>query len=306
MLDWDDLRIVLSLANENTLSGAAVKLKMTPSTVSRRLRKVQHELGVCIAKLSPNGHSLTDDGRKIAEIAQNMAVSVREIREVQVNAGSTKHLISIGCSQFLADTVLAECVQELRAAYPNLELSLVGDASDSDVVHHRVDVNITLAPPELSSLTVRKICEMNFCLVSGLETTEATLSPCADTVNRDDTLFVILEKSGLDAQAAWLQALVTDETRSIRTDSYHAQLALMENQNAIGLGPKSLMNRSSGFTEVCEFGYPPSGAVYLSFVKETLDETHLRSVVKTLAAKLRALIHRPTRDAAPAVGVAAV
>jgi DNA-binding transcriptional LysR family regulator len=305
MLNWDDLRIVMSLANENTLSGAAVKLKMTPSTVSRRLRKVQHELGVCIAKLSPNGHSLTDDGRKIAEIAQNMAVSVREIEEVKVNASSTKRLISIGCSQLLADTVLAESVQELRAAYPNLELSLVSDASDSDVVHHRVDVNITLAPPELSSLTVRKICEIHFCLVSGLETTEATLFPCADTaVNRDDTLFVILEKSGLDAQAAWLQALVTDETRVIRTDSYHAQLALMENHNAIGLGPKSLMNRSSGFTEVCEFGYPPPGAVYLSFVKETLDEPHLRSVVKTLAAKLRALIRRPTRDAASAVGVA--
>ncbi|NEK06162.1 LysR family transcriptional regulator, partial [Rhizobium leguminosarum] len=44
-LDWNDLRLVLAVAREGSLSGAARKLGVTHSTVFRRLGTIEMAIG---------------------------------------------------------------------------------------------------------------------------------------------------------------------------------------------------------------------------------------------------------------------
>src|SRR4051812_19599702 len=45
LMNWDDLRLVLAVAREGTLSGAARRLRVTHSTVFRRLGAIGEGLG---------------------------------------------------------------------------------------------------------------------------------------------------------------------------------------------------------------------------------------------------------------------
>ena len=61
-MDWDDLRLVLAVAREGSLSGAARTLGLTHSTVFRRLGGIEQRLGVRLFDRFRNGYTATPAG----------------------------------------------------------------------------------------------------------------------------------------------------------------------------------------------------------------------------------------------------
>ena len=54
-LNWDDLRLVLVLAEAGTLSAAAMALRLSHPTLSKRLRALEDGLGVRLFDRLPSG-----------------------------------------------------------------------------------------------------------------------------------------------------------------------------------------------------------------------------------------------------------
>ena len=65
MLDWDDLRFFLAIARHRTLGAAAIHLRVTQSTVSRRLASLQEKMGVRLLQRAADGYVLTLAGESI-------------------------------------------------------------------------------------------------------------------------------------------------------------------------------------------------------------------------------------------------
>jgi DNA-binding transcriptional LysR family regulator len=80
-MDWDDLRYVLAIHREKTLSGAAATLGVTRTTVGRRLKDAEARLGVRLFDRSDDGFSPTAAGDELASAA------VRVEEQVHVTAG---------------------------------------------------------------------------------------------------------------------------------------------------------------------------------------------------------------------------
>lgn len=68
-LDWDDLRIALSIAENGTLSGAAAKLQLSHPTLSRRLQLIEQRLGTRLFERSPFGFQPTEAGEEVRALA---------------------------------------------------------------------------------------------------------------------------------------------------------------------------------------------------------------------------------------------
>ena len=61
-LNWDDTRLFLALARHGTLSGAARELGIGLATISRRVERMEHALGLPLFLRHQNGYDLTDQG----------------------------------------------------------------------------------------------------------------------------------------------------------------------------------------------------------------------------------------------------
>jgi DNA-binding transcriptional LysR family regulator len=68
-LDWDDLRIALSIAESGTLSGAAAKLQLSHPTLSRRLQLIEQRLGTRLFERTPSGLRPTEAGGRSSSIS---------------------------------------------------------------------------------------------------------------------------------------------------------------------------------------------------------------------------------------------
>lgn len=75
-MEWDDLRYVLALVREGTLSAAAASLGATHTTVGRRLRALEARLGVRLFDRTPDGYVPTAAGHDMAAVAEKMEEDV--------------------------------------------------------------------------------------------------------------------------------------------------------------------------------------------------------------------------------------
>eukprot|EP01031_Cornospumella_fuschlensis_P007030 gene7030-8728_t len=67
-LNWDDLRIVLAIAESGTLSAAAVQLSLSHPTVSRRLQLIERRLGTRLFDRTPASLQLTSAGQEMCTL----------------------------------------------------------------------------------------------------------------------------------------------------------------------------------------------------------------------------------------------
>ncbi|WP_236000613.1 helix-turn-helix domain-containing protein, partial [Bradyrhizobium uaiense] len=71
-LDWNDLRLVLAVAREGSLSGAARKLGVTHSTVFRRLGTIETAIGTRLFERFRDGYAPTPAGETAAASAARL------------------------------------------------------------------------------------------------------------------------------------------------------------------------------------------------------------------------------------------
>ena len=70
--NWDDLRVFLAVARDETLSAAGKRLKIDPATVGRRISRMEERYGTPLFAKSPSGYALTDAGSRLMPHAERM------------------------------------------------------------------------------------------------------------------------------------------------------------------------------------------------------------------------------------------
>src|SRR5215831_21250451 len=72
MPNWDDIRVFLALEREGTLLGAGKVLHVNHTTVARRLKALEEDLGTRLLDQTPDGYVLTPAGESIVRFAESM------------------------------------------------------------------------------------------------------------------------------------------------------------------------------------------------------------------------------------------
>ena len=65
MLDWNDLRYFLTVARDGSTLAAARELRVSQTTVARRIAALEEALGVRLFEKRQAGYSLTPDGQSL-------------------------------------------------------------------------------------------------------------------------------------------------------------------------------------------------------------------------------------------------
>jgi DNA-binding transcriptional LysR family regulator len=71
-ISWDDLRLLASCAREASFRQAATSLKIASSTITRRIDKLEKDLGIKLFDRLPEGVSVTPEGRLVVAAVEDM------------------------------------------------------------------------------------------------------------------------------------------------------------------------------------------------------------------------------------------
>lgn len=150
-LNWDDLRVFLSVARAGSIRGAAKDIGMTHATVSRHLQALQAALASPLFERRKEGQCLTDLGERVLPIAEQVAGSVAEIDRLAFSADTgLAGRVKLSLSESLYLSLLYRPVEVFMNRYPMIELDIIASDRLSNLNWREADVVIrtTKTPPE--------------------------------------------------------------------------------------------------------------------------------------------------------------
>jgi DNA-binding transcriptional LysR family regulator len=158
MENWDDIRVFLAVAREESLTAAGRVLKMDPATVGRKVARLEDRLSVALFAKSPQGYALTGAGQRLrdrAEEAEHALVAGTDLRD----GGGLTGQVRIGAPDGCANFVLPQVCAAIQAANPGLEVQVLALPRVVNLSRREADLAITVSRPEAGRLTVQRITD---------------------------------------------------------------------------------------------------------------------------------------------------
>ena len=153
-MDLADLELVVTTVEAGTLTLAAERLHVAQPALTRRLARLERELGGTLFERGRRGAHATPAGETLADGAVEVLRSVRSLerRTRDAIAGRIGHL-RIGTAPTLGADILPAVLAAHRRAHPDVDLD-VTSSGDSDwllreVAARRLDVALTVVPDQL-------------------------------------------------------------------------------------------------------------------------------------------------------------
>ncbi|MBL4769079.1 MAG: LysR family transcriptional regulator [Rhodobacteraceae bacterium] len=164
---WDDLKIFLAVAREESLSGAGRILKLDPATVGRRIARLEEAVDTSLFVKSPQGYALSAAGERLLEHGEQVEQAMRAATEAL--AGSSEGLtgqMRIGAPDGCANFLLPQVCAKIVADNPELDIQIVASPRAVNLSRREADMAITVSAPTAGQLLVKKITDYKLHLVA--------------------------------------------------------------------------------------------------------------------------------------------
>lgn len=157
-LDWENLRLFLETTRHSTLADAALRLKIDPTTLGRRLRRFEREIGTALFERVPQGLRLTPMGQVLAAHAEQMEdASLQALEAIKGTGGAARGTVRISATEGFGTFIIAPALVELSRQHPDLEIDLVASTGFLSVSKREADMAILLARPTAGRLVAQKL-----------------------------------------------------------------------------------------------------------------------------------------------------
>jgi DNA-binding transcriptional LysR family regulator len=158
--DWDDLRLVLAVFREGSLSGAARSLGVTHSTVFRRLGAIEERMGVRLFERFRDGYSPTPAGEAAAAAAARLEGEVLTLeRKLSGQDLRPSGTVRITTTDTLS-AILMRHLPTMRALHPGIRLEIAISNAMANLTRREAEIAIrpTPEPPEI--LVGRRVADI--------------------------------------------------------------------------------------------------------------------------------------------------
>ncbi len=163
-MDWNDVRFFLALARTGSVRAAGASLRVSHSTVGRRVEALEARLATRLFDRSRDGFTLTEAGRRMLATAERVEEEMSAVERSL--AGSDDRLagpVSVTCFDVYVAELLLEDFVPFCAKYPEIELGVIIDSRPFDLSKREADIavralGVDANPPE--HLIGRKVVPM--------------------------------------------------------------------------------------------------------------------------------------------------
>lgn len=163
-----DLRYLVALADHLHFGRAAAATFVSQPTLSTQIRKLEDELGVSLIERAPRHVMLTPVGHDIAERSRRILSDVDQLKETARRSRDPEAgTVRLGIFPTLGPYLLPHVIPQLRKRFPNLELLLVEEKTETILRllrEGRLDAGILALPQHDERLHIEPLFEEPFVL----------------------------------------------------------------------------------------------------------------------------------------------
>lgn len=218
-MNLNDLATFVHVAELGTYAATARAEGVPRSTVSRRVARLEEELGVALLRRSARTFVLTDEGRILHDRA---APALREITRVErdLEGAAPEGRLALTLPIDLATSgLMARLLTEFRAAHPAIDVSLTITNRSVDLLEEGVDLALrmhTRPLPSRDDLVVRSLLRGTYGLYAAPSYVR-TRDPLG-------TMEAVMDGPTLGHATAWRDTWLTEPT--VVADDFAPLLAL--------------------------------------------------------------------------------
>jgi DNA-binding transcriptional LysR family regulator len=167
MFDLEVLCTFVEVADAGGVSAAARRLGLPKSIVSRRLQRLELDLGAQLLARTTRGASLTEAGANLREHAVRAIAELEAAREAVSPEGDVRGRLRIAAPLSFGATHLAPALAELARRHPRLHIHTSYSDQYVDLVGEGFDVGIRVGFLADSNLIGRRIAPLcGMCVAS--------------------------------------------------------------------------------------------------------------------------------------------
>jgi len=234
MFDWNDLRYFLAVAREGSTLAAGRALRVSQTTVARRIAALERALGLPLFEKRQAGYLLTPSGQELrsrAELVEASATSFADAASAQ--SRDTNGTVRITTQDIFGVTLLAPILRELHERHPEIMIELDDSQDFRDLGEGEADIALRSASGELGVAIVGRrlgpdqwtlYCSRDYAAQHGVPRTRDELKKHAFIGGGGPKLW--------RAYSAWLHDLDLDD----RVIMHHASAMGMMSAIHSGLG----------------------------------------------------------------------
>lgn len=224
-LDWADLRLFLEIARHARLAEAARRLRIDPTTLGRRLRRFEKELGADLFERTAQGYRLTPKGQALAAYAEQMEHASLKALEMIGGAGNAASgTVRISAAEGFGTNVIAPALGAFSRLHPEIEIDLVATSGFLSVSKREADIAILLTRPTTGRLFVRRLSHYALMLYASRHYLKSSAPIRAIDDLRDHRLIGYVDDLVYSPKLRYLDELPVELTPAIRSSSIIAQL----------------------------------------------------------------------------------
>ncbi|MFK7991113.1 MAG: LysR family transcriptional regulator [Sandaracinaceae bacterium] len=203
-MGWDDLRFVLALGRAGTMTSAAQALGVSHSTVARRLRALEADVGRRIFEPTSEGYAATEAGEALLEAAAEIETQVlAATRALSASDDGLSGTLRVTTLDFVLE-LFPQLLSGFARAHPEVDLVVTTGMELVNLTRHDADLalRLTNAPPE--HLVGRRLGRMEYALYR------------AESLEGDDPTQLPWLAWGPDARAPGIDAWMARHTPGVR------------------------------------------------------------------------------------------
>ncbi|HEU4780926.1 MAG TPA: LysR family transcriptional regulator [Steroidobacteraceae bacterium] len=249
-LEVADLPLILALARERTLAGAAEQLGVDLSTVFRRLNSLEKRLRVRLFDRSARGYQLTAAGERATGAAERVETELLALdREISGRDQQLSGVLRITASETLAYAVLPTLFAQFHELHPRIQLVLAIDNRVLDLGRREADVALRVRRPTDPALFGRRLTGIAWAFYGPAEGVP-NLRRESGSYNFARHSVIGWDEPSRIVVGDWIAAHVPSDRIGYRSNSLVNQLLAVRAKLGIALLPCYLADCDSGVRRV--------------------------------------------------------
>jgi len=253
MQDWDNLRIFLELTRSQGLVDAARKLGIDHSTVSRRMKRFEQQVGSQLFDRNNHGYKLTAEGYRLVEYAEKIESTVYAAAE-QLGGQNSKlsGQVRLGATEGFGTFVLAPHIAHFCARNPHISVDMLPMPRFVNLSKHEADISVSIERPLSGNYVVTKLSDYVLKLYASRDYLEQhpPITEVSDLARHnfigyiDDLVF--------SEELRYKDTVAPDAFRAFRSTSVVAQYTAACSGHALAILPCFLAQQSDKLVPVLQ------------------------------------------------------
>jgi DNA-binding transcriptional LysR family regulator len=214
VLDWNDLRYFLGVARQGSTLAAGRALRVSQTTVARRIAALESSLGLTLFEKRQAGYALTPMGEELLEHAKDVERAADRFSDAaNAQSRALNGTVKITTEEIYAITLLAPLLAELHQLHPEIIIELDTSQTVRDLGAGEADISLrsTEQKDQPAGIVGRRLCVDDWTLYCSRDYAAQHGAPSSTEELRNHPIIGGGGGNLWRHYQAWLQALGLEE-----------------------------------------------------------------------------------------------